>query len=546
MSDPRGEVLGVPEEMTDAEWSALVDAIVRGGGTDDALEAGAGVAETDDDTTWLGAPTPAGVIEALDRPPGPDLATALACIDPSKLVPSHALAYLRAAERATAWMAALQATALVAIAGPRTTVVEYPVPGGTVVPVSDPDRSEIAAAMLWSEVGTDRRLTMARLLADPLPLTQRALASGHLDQGRAALIADGATRLHGYAAWDTTTIAGTAAGAAEQRRLAAAFVAACARLEAAVLPSVIYLTAAATRRAVARAVAKIDAEHVEARRRNERRRRDVIVRDEADGISTITAWLPTELAHACLAAVDRLARDPRLPLTPGTPASAGIGERRSEAFSYLILRGPGEADEAAGAFAHSPIRTHVDVVIDLPPLLGLAEEPAELAGGGPGAPVPVAAAVVRALIAQDGTATIRRLVADPLTGHLLDRGRTAYRVPADLRAFIATRDVTCRFPGCDHRAARSQIDHAVPWDDGGRTDADNLGVLCSRHHLLKTHRGWRLSESSADGSCRWQSPAGVAHAHPPRAVLPRADLPGAGPPRASRTRLAQAGTDPPF
>ena len=66
--------------------------------------------------------------------------------------------------------------------------------------------------------------------------------------------------------------------------------------------------------------------------------------------------------------------------------------------------------------------------------------------------------------------TLRRLVTDPMTGHLIDRGRTAYVVPQSLRAFITTRDRHCRFPGCRRKAISCQIDHAESWDDRGRTD----------------------------------------------------------------------------
>ena len=146
------------------------------------------------------------------------------------------------------------------------------------------------------------------------------------------------------------------------------------------------------------------------------------------------------------------------------------------------------------------MRTHVDVVIDLASLLGLDEQPGTICGRGPGGPVPLDAEAVRALVAADETATMRRLVTDPLTGHLLDRGRSTYAVPAALRDFVVTRDGTCRFPGCHRRAGLAQIDHAIPWDQGGTSDRANLGALCVRHHQLKTHAGWTITASAEDGS----------------------------------------------
>jgi hypothetical protein len=114
---------------------------------------------------------------------------------------------------------------------------------------------------------------------------------------------------------------------------------------------------------------------------------------------------------------------------------------------------------------------------------------------------------------------MRRLIREPQTGHLLDRGRTAYSVPDELRAFLVARDGECRFPGCHRRAGLGQVDHAEPWRLGGETSRANLGVLCVRHHQLKTHAGWRIVHSGDDGSCRWRSPAGVEYEHPPPRLL---------------------------
>ncbi|MEI6362054.1 MAG: HNH endonuclease signature motif containing protein, partial [Actinomycetes bacterium] len=138
-----------------------------------------------------------------------------------------------------------------------------------------------------------------------------------------------------------------------------------------------------------------------------------------------------------------------------------------------------------------------------------------------GTAVPVHPDAVRDLIADPRVAvTLRRLVTDPVTGHLLDAGRRAYQAPAALRAFIAARDGTCRFPGCARRADTCQVDHAVAWDDGGRTDLANLGALCTRHHQLKTHAGWDVLASRPDGSCSWRSPGGRPYEHAARPVLP--------------------------
>jgi hypothetical protein len=141
----------------------------------------------------------------------------------------------------------------------------------------------------------------------------------------------------------------------------------------------------------------------------------------------------------------------------------------------------------------------VNITMDLPTALGLAENPAELAGYGP-----IPASVARTLSA-DGK--WRRFITDPVTGNLLDYGRETYLPPQQLVDFLTARDRTCRFPSCSQPARVTDIDHAQPWEEGGITSASNLGLLCRRHHRMKTHDGWKLT-SYEDGSCLWITPAG--------------------------------------
>ena len=57
------------------------------------------------------------------------------------------------------------------------------------------------------------------------------------------------------------------------------------------------------------------------------------------------------------------------------------------------------------------------------------------------------------MLAPPGT-TLRRLVTDPVTGVLVDYGRTRYRPDAYLTGLTKARDVTCRAPGCTERASQ--------------------------------------------------------------------------------------------
>jgi hypothetical protein len=245
--------------------------------------------------------------------------------------------------------------------------------------------------------------------------------------------------------------------------------------------------------------------------------RDVFVVDEIDGLSTLMARLSTETAHALMSAINAATG------STGHDSAGTVGERRCAVLVDLLL-GP-----TAGATA-SPapsVVANLDILIDLPTLASLradavADGPVELAGAGP----MVADALLDLLLDPRVGITMRRLVVDPDTRHLLDVGRRRYEVTDALRGFIVSRDRTCRFPGCRRPARLCQIDHAEAWQDGGSTDIANLGALCTRHHQLKTHGGWDLDPLGPDGSCRWTSPLRRTHEHAPTAFLAA----GAGPP----------------
>jgi hypothetical protein len=167
------------------------------------------------------------------------------------------------------------------------------------------------------------------------------------------------------------------------------------------------------------------------------------------------------------------------------------------------------------------LRADIDVVITFDALLGLQQ----IASGadtavirGPGGDELVPAAEIRDLLASD--VTLRRLVTDPLTGHLLDVSPRRYLPGQRLRDFITTRDVRCRQPGCTTRATRTDLDHATPYDHGGDTVRANMGALCRRHHLLKTHEGYTITDSHDNGTCTIHTPTGLTYQHEPVPVIP--------------------------
>lgn len=65
---------------------------------------------------------------------------------------------------------------------------------------------------------------------------------------------------------------------------------------------------------------------------------------------------------------------------------------------------------------------------------------------------------------------------------------SGYAPTPAMRAFASARDGTCIYPSCSRRADRCQLDHRIPYDEGGATAAHNLFSLCAHHHNMKTDR----------------------------------------------------------
>jgi hypothetical protein len=83
------------------------------------------------------------------------------------------------------------------------------------------------------------------------------------------------------------------------------------------------------------------------------------------------------------------------------------------------------------------------------------------------------------------------------------------------------RDRGCVFPGCGSRRF-TQAHHIRWWSRGGRTDIENLVLLCHFHHTLVHEHGWRITRPPG-GPVRWYRSDGTryrAGPAPPRAPTP--------------------------
>ena len=117
--------------------------------------------------------------------------------------------------------------------------------------------------------------------------------------------------------------------------------------------------------------------------------------------------------------------------------------------------------------------------------------------------------------------TWRRLVTDPVSGTVVDVGRTRYRPPTGLADLVRARDRACVFPTCQTPAERCDIDHLTAWSQGGTTSLDNLATLCEAHHRLKHTPGWALTRDQASGILSWHTPDKTVYQRHPDGTITR-------------------------
>jgi hypothetical protein len=319
------------------------------------------------------------------------------------------------AERAMAWLSARQADLLAELAA---RPAELPAPAG--VAPHAPAAVEAGARLRWAPATADPRVAEALHLVGRLPATLAALRSGRIDAAKARAIVAA-----------TQGLDDGAAAAVEARALRRADAQTLPQLRAVLRRAVLAFGPAAAERAVAA-----------------REQRRVVITPTGDGMAELCALLSAPDAAAIGSVLQGAS------LRAAADDLRTSDQRRADALVELI----------AGERKSWP-RPQVSLTMPITALLGLDDEPAELAGVGP---IPVDLARELA-----GDATWRRILTDPTSGAVLDVGRTRYAPPAGLDRFVRTRDGRCRFPGCRRRAARCDLDHAIRFPDGP-TAAGNL------------------------------------------------------------------------
>jgi hypothetical protein len=251
-------------------------------------------------------------------------------------------------------------------------------------------------------------------------------------------------------------------------------------------------------------VARADADAVR-RHTQSQRDREIWIGDLEDGVSEIHGSMFTPEAHALGKRLDALAatvceHDPR-----------SRQQRRADALGALAAGADrlgcrcGRRECAAGTRpAATPVVIHV-----------IAEQ-ASLDGSGsaPASEVGADGLITPELVAE--LATSAKLV--PLIHPADAAPEPGYTPSKALADFVRCRDLTCRWPGCDRPAVGCDLDHTIPYAQGGATHASNLKCYCRTHHLVKTFWGWR-DQQLPDGTLILTSPAGRTYVTTPGSAL---------------------------
>ncbi len=295
---------------------------------------------------------------------------------------------------------------------------------------------EIAVAMNLSEGQVHRRLSCAGTVRDQAPAVWAAFAEGVVDAYRVTMIADTIDKLVRPAS--------------------------VAKLDAKVVAYARTHTSVELRGWLRRFVARVEADLFVERAEAERADRRVEVAHGEDGMSWLSAYLPS---HVAAAIGKRLTFEAR----KITDDDRTVAQRRADLLaSWLTTNESGEP--AVGA----------DIAVSIPAttLAGMTQNPA---------------------IAADGTFIVpAHWVTDPdghqfwhtiitgRDGNVLEHWYHGRFAPETLKKALVFKHGVCQAPTCTTSADQCQFDHRQPWPHG-QTVGANLWPLCERHHQMKSH-----------------------------------------------------------
>jgi hypothetical protein len=418
-------------------------------------------------------------------PPGGALAAALEPVDCGTESPAALIEVMKAAVRLGAWVESVKLDAMASFYRQREAQAELfrPTPDdaetGRAPANGRPDdqlrsaAAEIAAALRLAPTTVMGHIGTAQRLTGPLHDTWSALRCGAITPAKARAVSEAVEHLP---------------------------VAAQQSVQAKVLPRAPRQTQPQLRAALRRAVAKVDPRDHRRRHRDSLAERACRMRDLPDGMAGIWLTHSADRIQALMIAVKALAERAK---TDHPSDRRTAEQRRADAmvdvFEHLLARGTDCLDRPLPEQHRR--RPHIEITVPLSTLIGLDEQPADLAGYGP-----IPSALARRIAAQGSW---RRLLTDPVTGVVLEAASTRYRPSAQVSETLLARHPVCDWIGCARPARECDRDHGTKFRDGGRTELGDLRPYCEYHHLIKDnpHWGWSVT-NHPDGRTTYIAPTG--------------------------------------
>jgi hypothetical protein len=247
-------------------------------------------------------------------------------------------------------------------------------------------------------------------------------------------------------------------------------------------------------KAAQRLLAHVDPDGIAPREQDSQRRRGFTLHEHADGSGTPTGRLSPAAMAVWRPILDALSAPHTEPGPDGQPVERDDrtpAQRRHDGFLEAGMRLLRSSTLPDCGGVPVTVLARLDAT-QLRDRLGLATT-----GTGGLLPVPQ-------LLELASEAEIIPVVCDD-TGGILAYGHTRRLASTAQRKALALRDGGCCFPGCTRPPSWCEARHVIPWLDGGRTDLDNLCLLCSWHHRQFEHRGWAVQIT--DGQPEWTPPA---------------------------------------
>ena len=200
----------------------------------------------------------------------------------------------------------------------------------------------------------------------------------------------------------------------------------------------------------------------------------------------LQAELPAADGAVVAKALERLAEN--IPVTPGEEDPVFADARRADALVALC----------SARIAADPDPDRATVVVHAQ-VGGIVSESGgcEIEGG----PV-IHPETARRLLCD---ARVQTVIEDQ-SGQPVGLGRMTREPSGWMMRQLRYRDIECRFPGCGARRF-TQAHHIRWWENGGRTDLDNLLLVCTFHHKLVHEYGWSVRREK-DGTAKWSQPDG--------------------------------------